>query len=600
MIHFQPVHRIMTQQLKFSSLGTVGALLGAALLGISQLAIAQDAPAPHSSELDIRDPVVKAVHDLTYDRKPPESVPGSDYGMDAATGRFRHPGATPMVEEEAAKPFPGQLNYWEQKAYSKNMDVIAFYQHVTSPFQTWQAIADFDGRRYLYVSYRTNLAVWDITDPRKARLITELGDPWGAKGPISNTKQLKPGQTMGGITIQWSPSLKKSILVQSGEVQRFGLFEDKHREPDGVAQLRHWKYNKGFAVYAMNGPLPDQWELIATRTTDYQHPNAPVGQQLGSGSLDIPGWYGGKYMFLSAAPDDSYGLTEYPTYLHSPGYQSWDMSDPAKPRFLQQLSVPGQVVGSKADEDAYLMNPRAGNRTSWMGSRMPLFVPRSVEDGGKVGFAAMGGLGFYVVDISDPGNMKIISHLPFPPKLAGTEADNIDVSQYERTGHVFMNGYPMNNDCYEPYKDVFVIDVRDLAKPKVAATFPRPVPPKEAPYTDYCQRRGSFGPKRPGYMTHPGAPRQGIIPYAFYNAGVQLFEVSDPSKPSIAAYYVPRFPKPSEVPEFVNGNLAYGIFVEYDRNIVWLFTNHGFYALSSPLLGKPVLTAPKTVWPRRN
>ena len=48
------------------------------------------------------------------------------------------------------------------------------------------------------------------------------------------------------------------------------------------------------------------------------------------------------------------------------------------------------------------------------------------------------------------------------------------------------------------------------------------------------------------------------------------------------------------------GNLAYGIFVEYDRNIIWMFTNHGFYALSSPLLGPPRLGPPAKAWPRRD
>jgi hypothetical protein len=39
------------------------------------------------------------------------------------------------------------------------------------------------------------------------------------------------------------------------------------------------------------------------------------------------------------------------------------------------------------------------------------------------------------------------------------------------------------------------------------------------------------------------------------------------------------------------------IFTEYDRNIIWAFAENGTYALSSPLLGTPVLgKAPKT-WP---
>ena len=115
----------------------------------------------------------------------------------------------------------------------------------------------------------------------------------------------------------------------------------------------------------MNGPTPDKWNLIATRTTDYKHPDAPVGEQQGSGALDAATWFGGKYMLLSSAPDDSYSLTEYPDYLYSPGYQVWDMEDPADPKFVSQITVSGQRLGDPESEAAYRANPRAGNRTSW-------------------------------------------------------------------------------------------------------------------------------------------------------------------------------------------------------------------------------------------
>ena len=34
---------------------------------------------------------------------------------------------------------------------------------------------------------------------------------------------------------------------------------------------------------------------------------------------------------------------------------------------------------------------------------------------------------------------------------------------------------------------------------------------------------------------------------------------------------------------------VHGIFVEWDRNLIWLFANHGIYAVSTPLLGEPVV-----------
>jgi hypothetical protein len=234
-----------------------------------------------------------------------------------------------------------------------------------------------------------------------------------------------------------------------------------------------------------------------------------------------------------------------------------------------------------------------------MGARMPLFIPKPVEEGGTLGFAAMAGLGLYTVDISNPSAMRTLGHLALPPKFGGTEADNVDTTQYARTGYVFMNGYPMNDECFEPYKDIFVVDARNPAEPRAVAKFPRPTPPPEAAFTDYCQRRGSFGPKRPGYYTQPGRGRDGVSIYAFYNAGVQVFDVSNPLEPKIAAYFVPRFPKPGEVMESAFGNLAYGTYIEYDRNVVWLFTNHGMYALATPVLGEPGRGVPQVPWPLR-
>jgi hypothetical protein len=315
----------------------------------------------------------------------------------------------------------------------------------------------------------------------------------------------------------------------------------------------------------------------------------------------VPAYFGGKYMYLSAAPSAKHGLTEFPDYLWSAGFQTWDMSDPANPKFVDQFTTPGQIIGDPDHEEAYLMNPRAGNRTSWMGSRMPPFFPKPVEEGGTIAFGALAALGMRVLDMSDPAHMKEIGAVNTAPRFAGTEFDNIDVSQWERTGYVFANGYPMNDECYEPFKDIWVIDVKDVTKPKVVSKFPRPTPAAEAPYTDFCQRRGSFGPKRPGYhVTQPGRWQQGVVAYAFYNAGVQLFNVEDPLNPTIAAYYVPRFPRKEEMVEYMNGNLVFGIYVEYDRNIVWVISNHGIYALSSPALGEPLFGMPDKAWPPRD
>lgn len=585
---------------------TSGGALALLLAGLAAPSLADEpaesrvkpVPPLTAGDADIPDPDIRAWWNLTYNRKPEPPVPGKDYGMDTATGRFVHPKATPLVR--SAPNFPGQLDHWDQKSYEKNVEVLGFTNFIPSTGHTWQSIADFGGKRYMYTYYRSGVGVFDITDPGKAKLVYRRGQRIGAYGKPDIINPYGKGEGFGAANISWHKGLGKYVMVQAFEVPRYGIMDEKSREPEGVETLKHWKGLKGFRVYVMDGPLPDAWKLVAERTSDYRHPDAPLGAQQGSGVLDIPAWNGGKYMFLSSAPDNRFMLTEFADYIYTPGYQVWDMSDPANPTFVSQFAAPGQILGDPDHEAVYLTNPRAGNRTSWFGSRMPPFMTKAPDEGGQIAFGAMAGLGLYSLDISNPADIKIVGHVNQVPKFAGTEFDNVDLSQYERTGYIFTNGYPMNDECYEPYKDILVVDARDPAKLRIAAKFPRPTPPADAAFTDFCQRRGSFGPKRSGYLTQPGRFRDGVVAYAFYNGGVQIFDVKDPTKPAIVGYFVPRFPTEAETGGQSQGNLTYGIFAEYDRNILWAFTNHGFYALSSPLIGKPSFKAPAKPWPPRD
>jgi hypothetical protein len=87
-----------------------------------------------------------------------------------------------------------------------------------------------------------------------------------------------------------------------------------------------------------------------------------------------------------------------------------------------------------------------------------------------------------------------------------------------------------------------------------------------------------------------GDPRPGSLIYAFYNGGVQIFDVRDPKAPKVAAY----FAYGKETPDYACGNQTHGVYVEWHRNIIRAFTNHGIYALpAETLVGQPNLGAPK-------
>jgi len=275
----------------------------------------------------VQDPYLSQWLRVTPERRPLPQEPGVDYGMNPATGEFIWPKATPEVWRTPS--FPGEMTNWDKKSYAKNVKVLAFYPNVASPFHVWNNIVDFDGRRYLYAHDRDYLRILDVTDPANAKIVYSKGGVWGPKGSSERYDPNTVQDYLGGATIAWNKKLGKPVMVASFEIGRYGLMNDKLTQPDKVAAQRNYNSLKGFKVYAMDGPLPHQWRLLATRTTDIQHPDAPIGQQQGSGSLDAPEYHGGKYMILSAAPDDRYGLTEYPNYLYSPGYQRLSRKPPS-------------------------------------------------------------------------------------------------------------------------------------------------------------------------------------------------------------------------------------------------------------------------------
>jgi hypothetical protein len=336
---------------------------------------------------------------------------------------------------------------------------------------------------------------------------------------------------------------------------------------------------RGFRVFELTSPT--EWRTIAEVSTDPYHPTATV--QEGSGALDCPTYFGGKYACIAAAPDNTFARMEFPNYNYSPAQLIYDVEDPADPRLVSAWWVPGQRLG---EEDAYAKWRACGDRTSWTGARMPIFLPRPIEDGGRYGYAVMGQLGFHVLDLADPANPKAAGSVELPYSVAGVQGDGADVSRVLERGIVLVHGFPMNEDGYEPYKDIYVIDVRNPARPEIVATLPRPRPPKEAPYSDFVLRRGKFGPKRPGYYFQPGKADPNVAVYSFNTAGVQIFDIRDPRDARIVAYFVPKMTDHLNDPRSYTNPMEC-IMIEWDRRLIWGFANSGVYLLGSPALGKP-------------
>ena len=502
----------------------------------------------------------------------------STFGYDTATGVYTHPTAAPEIE--GPRPFKGSLTYIDMEEYSQNVDVVAYYPHLASVGHTYQSVLEFDGRRYMFNGGYPSVQIYDITDPRELERIP-------TPEPIDSGIEGDGPLYLRGF-FRYVPRLEKHYFIQSYSPPYVGFLENKYLDPERVRAIREWPDLKGFRVFEMTAP--DEYSLVATVTSDPDGDPAKRPQQ-GGGCSEFA-WDGiSRYMFITCAPTDDYANQPYRSLLYTYGVSADNMTDPADPVYLSTWHVPGQLLSEEAE---FRANPRWNNRASRMGARV-MFVPTYPDDGGQYGYVPMGGWGFYVVDISDPTNMATVGQVDdFPIAVSGNEGDSVYVDVIEETGgHVFFNGYPLVEDCYEPYKNIYSIDVNDPANPTVVGTFPRPTPPAGAMFTDYCQRRGSFGPKRPGASgrsPQPGTPHPRYAPWSFYNAGMQMFDVSDPANVTIAAYFAPKMMDPEM--NWAFGNPTNAVFVEWDRNLIYLFTNHGFYVLSSPLLGDPVFGIP--------
>src|SRR2546425_144848 len=301
---------------------------------------------------------------------------------------------------------------------------------------------------------------------------------------------------------------------------------------------------------------------------------------------------GGDYAYLDTAPDDGFTNMESPIRWHGNGIMVVDVSDPSSPKQVAMWWVPGQRAGEEAQHKAWR---EYGDRVSFTSLHGPMYVPKKVEDGGKLGYSAYGSFGMLIHDLSDIRHPKLLG--PFTPDYKYTRGTviafhTIDVARLDR-GFVITNPETLSPDCNETYVPSWIVDVRDPAAPKAIARLPVPTPPREAPYKTFCDKRGRFGPHNPPHIKAPGKPDPNFTCYAHFNAGVQCYDIRDPKNPRIVAYFIP--PQGGELDKWNSYNRTVdNVFIEWDRKIIWIGTDTGLYALEAPALGKPI-TVPMPV-----
>jgi hypothetical protein len=457
----------------------------------------------------------------------------------------------------------GALPYLDANQYIHNMEIHA---HLSGPsvaggeplMNMWARGA----QRVLPSGVGGDGGWVDVSDPRRPVL-------------------LKTSRRLGKVCVAYNTKLRKWLAVESVEPPL----------PRHTPEYPHGQHHEDWRAKALAYK-----GLRGMRTYDVSDPSNPVLLQEFSTGETGHGTHtnfydGGRYAYLDCGWDDQLRM-ENPQRPMSNGIMVVDLDDPSNVREVSRWWVAGQRSG---EEEEYRKYWFADDKSSWTGVHGAPSVPVRIEDGGRYGYGGFGHFGMFVFDFSDVRNPKAAGRLMYDFETIGgipyhTVFPVIPDRAHPRLANLVI-GIPetIYGDCREPFKSPLVIDVANPAAPRVIGRFPRPMPPAEAPYADFCMARGRFGTHNIQAWLAPGMARSHLVVLTWFNAGIRIHDISDPTSPRELAWFIP--PRTGDMENYMSWyrGTSENVFVEWDRNLIWLGTRTGTYCLSSPALGKPVL-----------
>ncbi len=209
-------------------------------------------------------------------------------------------------------------------------------------------------------------------------------------------------------------------------------------------------------------------------------------------------------------------------------YRIIDISNPAMPVETGRWWYPGTRVGDTTPPPPRLPEQfdtgfRAHNTNVFPQHPNRAYV--GYIDGGAI-----------VLDISKPSDIKMVSHWNHSPPFNGFTHTVLPL--FER-GLWVVSDECVQDDGKDWPKLVWMVDARSDANPVPISTFPAP------PYDAFAKRGGRFG----AHNLHENLPlpvsfqSETLIIGTFFNAGVRVYDTSNPYQVEEVAYFVPGTPR---------------------------------------------------------
>ena len=232
----------------------------------------------------------------------------------------------------------------------------------------------------------------------------------------------------------------------------------------------------------------------------------------------------GRYVHMSSGASDFQPRNP----LDDQFYRIIDIIDPEKPVEVGRWWYPGTREGDEAPPPPRLPAQfdtgfRTHNTNVFPEQPNRAFI--GYIDGGAV-----------VLDISDMKNIKVVSQWNHSPPFNGFTHTVLPL--FDRGLWIVSDECVQDNGADWP-KLVWVVDSRNEANPVPIGTFPAP------PHDAFAKRGGRFG----AHNLHENLPgptsfrSDTIIVGSFFNAGVRVYDTSNPYQVQEIAYFVPGAPK---------------------------------------------------------
>ncbi len=234
-------------------------------------------------------------------------------------------------------------------------------------------------------------------------------------------------------------------------------------------------------------------------------------------------WVDGEYAHLSTGAADFQPRNQKDDQF----YMIVDVKDRANPREVGRWWFPGTREGDSAPAPARHPQFDAGHRLH-NGNVYPERPDRA--------YCAYMDSGVAILDISDKAHPQMLGHLNYAPPFPGFTHTVLPLFRRDLMV-VTQEAVRLNGEDYP--KLMWMMDIRDETNPVIISTFPMP------DTEDFFNRPGRFGAHNV-YENQPGPAcffSDTLIFATLFNAGVRVYDTSDPFRPEEVAYFVPEIPE---------------------------------------------------------